>query len=148
VEVPSYEDMVRQLSAKAVRCLGAAPAHWVADYFRLKKAPTARALSELVNEGQLIEIAVEGWEDPVLVHIENIDLLEQAAAGQLNPTLTTLLSPFDPLVWDRARMKELFDFEFTIECYLPAEKRRYGYYLLPILHQGTLDWKVGRQSPS
>jgi uncharacterized protein len=141
IEVPSHEEMVRQLAARALCCLGAAPASWVADYFRLKRAPTARALTELINEGQLIQIAVEGWEEPVLVHIKNTGLLEQAAAGQLNPTLTALLSPFDPLVWDRSRVKALFDFEFTIECYLPAEKRRYGYYLLPILHQGEL---VGR----
>jgi uncharacterized protein len=51
------------------------------------------------------------------------------------------ISPFDPLVWDRARVKELFNFEYTIECYLPVEKRRYGYYLLPILHRGAL---IGR----
>jgi uncharacterized protein len=133
--------MVRQLSLKAVACLGAAPTRWVADYFRLKKAPTAKALHDLVEEGQLIQVAVEGWEDPALVYVENLGLIEQAAAGRLTPTLTTLLSPFDPLVWDRARAKELFGFEFTIECYLPANKRRYGYYLLPILHQGAL---IGR----
>jgi uncharacterized protein len=141
LEVPSIDDMVRQLSLKAVRCLGAAPARWVPDYFRLKKVPTARALAELVEEGKLLQVKVEGWEEPVLVHPENANLLEQAASGHLIPTLTTLLSPFDPLVWDRVRVKELFGFEFTIECYVPAAKRIYGYYLLPILHQGAL---IGR----
>jgi uncharacterized protein len=141
LEVPPYQEMVRQLSLKAVRCLGAAPARWVPDYFRQKKVPTARALAELVEEGQLLQISVEGWEEPVLVHPENTDLLEQATSGRLTPSLTTLLSPFDPLVWDRARVKELFGFDFTIECYVPAAKRIYGYYSLPILHQGAL---IGR----
>jgi hypothetical protein len=84
---------------------------------------------------------VQGWDEPALVHPDHASLIEQAASGQLNPSLTTLLSPFDPLVWDRVRVKELFHFEYTIECYLPVEKRRYGYYLLPILHQGSL---IGR----
>ncbi|CAJ9685515.1 winged helix DNA-binding domain protein [Burkholderia pseudomallei] len=56
-------------------------------------------------------------------------------------TVTTLLSPFDPVVWDRRRASALFDFDYTIECYTPAHKRRYGYFCLPILHRGRL---VGR----
>jgi len=52
-----------------------------------------------------------------------------------------LLAPFDPVVWDRARALELFGFEYRIEVYTPAARRRYGYYVLPILHQGAL---VGR----
>jgi uncharacterized protein YcaQ len=141
MQAPSYAEMVRQLSAKAVQCLGASLARWTPDYFRLKKADTRRALAELVAEGLLHEVTVEGWEEPALVHHENLSLLERAATGQLNASYTTLLSPFDPLVWDRERVKTLFDFEFTIECYLPAAKRRYGYYLLPVLHRGRL---IGR----
>jgi uncharacterized protein YcaQ len=52
-----------------------------------------------------------------------------------------LLSPFDPVVWDRARALELFGFDYKIEVYTPAARRRYGYYSLPILNDGTL---VGR----
>jgi uncharacterized protein YcaQ len=55
-----------------------------------------------------------------------------------------LLSPFDPLVWDRARALELFGFDYRIECYTPAAKRRYGYFTLPILHRGKL---IGRLDP-
>jgi uncharacterized protein len=141
IEVPAFEETIRQLSLKAVQSLGAARRGWVPDYFRLKKVPTFKALRDLTAEGQLVEVPVEDWEEPVLVHPSQLEFLEQAETGRITPSLTTLLSPFDPLVWDRRRAKELFDFEFTIECYVPAEKRRYGYYLLPILHQGRL---IGR----
>ena len=64
--------------------------------------------------------------------------------------MTTLLTPFDPLVWDRSRVKALFDFDFLLECYLPEAKRKYGYYTLTILHRGALagrlDAKAHRQA--
>jgi uncharacterized protein YcaQ len=59
----------------------------------------------------------------------------------LNPTVTTLLSPFDPIVWDRRRALELFGFDYRLECYTPAEKRQYGYFTLPVLRRGQL---IGR----
>jgi hypothetical protein len=59
----------------------------------------------------------------------------------LQPTLTTVLSPFDPIVWDRRRALDLFGFDYRLECYTPAEKRRYGYFTLPLLRRGAL---VGR----
>jgi uncharacterized protein len=75
------------------------------------------------------------------VHPDNAGLAEEVLSGGLRPTVTTLLSPFDPVVWDRARALELFDFDDKIEVDTPAAKRRYGYYSLPILHDGAL---VGR----
>ncbi len=72
---------------------------------------------------------------------EKLPLLQAAANGELAATYTTLLSPFDPLVWDRERARQFFNFDFSLECYLPAPKRVYGYYLLPVLHRGAL---VGR----
>jgi uncharacterized protein YcaQ len=75
------------------------------------------------------------------VHPDNAELAETAVCGELRPSLTTLLSPFDPVVWDRARALELFGFEYRIEVYTPAARRRYGYYSLPILHRGEL---IGR----
>jgi uncharacterized protein YcaQ len=77
----------------------------------------------------------------VYVHPDHADLLEQAARGALQPTLTTVLSPFDPIVWDRRRALDLFGFDYRLECYTPAEKRRYGYFTLPLLRRGAL---VGR----
>ncbi len=140
-QTPSREEMLRELAAKAVRCLGVAKAAWAPDYFRLPKRETAAALGELLEQGRLQTVSVQGWDEPALVHPDNLPLLEAARAGCLQATYTTLLSPFDPLVWDRARARDLFGFDFSIECYLPAARRRYGYYLLPILHQGRL---VGR----
>ncbi|MGY3039323.1 uncharacterized protein YcaQ [Rhodanobacter sp. TND4EL1] len=126
---------------EAVRALGVTPAAWIADYFRLKPRVTDRELAPLLASGELLAVPVEGWDSPGYIHGDHAELLEKAMAGRLRPTLTTLLSPFDPLVWDRQRALAMFDFEYTIECYTPAAKRRYGYFVLPILHRGRL---IGR----
>ena len=131
----------RRFILDSVRALGVTQARWVADYYRLKPAVTDRELSPLVASGELVEVAVADWKVPGYVHPDHADLLAQAARGGLRATLTTLLSPFDPLIWDRARAQAMFGFEYTIECYVPAARRRYGYYVLPILRRGRL---VGR----
>ncbi|MGB9751326.1 MAG: hypothetical protein C0183_11600 [Roseiflexus castenholzii] len=134
----------RILTLAAAQALGAAPARWLADYFRTSKAETARIAAALAAEGALMTAHVEGWRDPVYIHPDNLPLARAAAAGALCSTVTTLLSPFDPVVWDRRRALELFGFDYRIECYTPASKRRYGYFTLPILHRGAL---VGRLDP-
>jgi len=99
-------------------------------------------IPELVREGYLIPVQVEGLgEKPLYVHKQNSALLEQALQGRLRATHTTILSMFDPLVTDRSRARELFNFDYQIECYTPAPKRIYGYFVLPILHKGKL---IGR----
>lgn len=146
-QLPPKEETQRALVLKAVRALGVTGARWVADYFRFGK-DEARAvpgmLAELAAEGALLAAQVEGCAGPAYIHPDHAALAEAAAAGALVPTLTTLLSPFDPLVWDRARTRAVFGFDYTIECYTPAPKRRYGYFCLPILHRGEL---VGRLDP-
>jgi len=141
------EETQRALLLKAVRALGVASERWVADYFRFNR-DEARAvpgmLAELAAQGALLEAQVEEWGGPAYVHPDHAALAEAAAAGAVVPTLTTLLSPFDPLVWDRRRTHAVFGFDYTIECYTPAAKRRYGYFCLPILHRGSL---VGRLDP-
>ncbi len=127
--------------AQSVRALGVTRARWIADYFRLKPRVDETELASLVADGSLVEVAVKGWPDKGYIHRDHLALAMRAAGGRLRATRTVLLSPFDPLVWDRARALAMFDFEYTIECYLPAAKRRYGYYSLPILHGGRL---VGR----
>ena len=84
---------------------------------------------------------MRGWENPAYVHAGHVELARLAVAGKLRASHTTLLSPFDPVVWDRSRASALFGFDYTIECYVPEAKRRYGYFVLPILHRGAL---VGR----
>lgn len=125
----------------SVRALGITQARWIADYYRLKPAVDDTELAPLVATGELAMVPVQGWSTPGYVHRDHAALLDKARAGRLRATHTTLLSPFDPLVWDRARAQSMFDFEYAIECYTPAPKRRYGYYVLPILHRGSL---VGR----
>lgn len=125
----------------SVRALGVTQARWIADYYRLKPTVRATELEPLLASGQLLEVQVRGWLAPGYVHRDHAALLDQAIAGRLRATHTALLSPFDPVVWDRARALAMFGFEYTIECYTPASKRRYGYYVLPILHRGAL---VGR----
>lgn len=125
----------------SVKALGIAPATWIADYHRLKPAVSEQELIPLLDSGQLLSVAVAGWRRPAYVHHEQAVLLEEAVRGRLRATHTTVLSPFDPLVWDRARVSAMFDFDYTLECYTPAAKRRYGYFVLPLLHRGRL---IGR----
>jgi uncharacterized protein YcaQ len=138
---PSYGEVRRTLALKAVRALGVSVARWAPDYFRTPKKGIADLLEGLADEGALLRARIEDWGEPAYVHPDNAELAEAAVSGGLRPSLTTLLSPFDPVVWDRARTSELFGFEYRIEVYTPAARRRYGYYSLPILHRGAL---VGR----
>src|ERR687894_980973 len=138
---PTPAEVRRALALKAVRALGVASPRWVPDYFRTPKRGVVGLLQGLADEGELLRAGIEGWEEPAYVHPENAGLAEEVVPGGLRSAVTTLLSPFDPVVWDRARALELFGFEYRIEVYTPAARRRYGYYSLPILHRGAL---VGR----
>jgi uncharacterized protein len=138
---PNEQEVRRALALKTVRALGVTVDRWVPDYFRTPKKGVARLLEELADEGELIRAGIEGLDEPAYVHPDNAGTAEKILSGRLRSTVTTLLSPFDPVVWDRARALELFDFEEKIEVYTPAARRRYGYYSLPVLHDGAL---VGR----
>jgi uncharacterized protein len=144
VQLPPIDEVRRTLALKAVRALGVTTARWTADYFRTRKLETAALVKRLADEGELLQVAVEDWPEAAYIHPDNAGLAEAAAAGTLAPELTTLLSPFDPLVWDRARALAMFGFDYRIECYTPAPKRRYGYFTLPILQRGAL---IGRLDP-
>jgi uncharacterized protein YcaQ len=142
--LPSSEELHRTLALRAVRALGIALPAWVPDYFRQPKKGMLKQLEALAREGLLLRVEVEGFEGSAYMHPDRTDLIKHAASGDMEPALTTLLSPFDPLVWDRNRAHELFGFDYRIECYTPAAKRRYGYFTLPILHRGQL---IGRLDP-
>jgi uncharacterized protein YcaQ len=139
--VPAAHETVTALTEKAVRSLGIARAEWVADYYRLPKKVLPGVLAELADRGVILPVAVNGWDVSGYVHRDHRGLVSRALAGKLEPTLTTILSPFDPIVWDRARASALFDFDYRLECYTPEPKRQYGYFTLPILYRGAL---VGR----
>ena len=138
-QMPHIGETRRQLALRAVKALGVAKAGWIADYYRTRR-PHAD-LGALADAGELLRASVQGWNEAVYIHPDHLELARQAGAGRLAPTVTSLLSPFDPIVWDRRRALELFGFDYRLECYTPAPKRRYGYFCLPILRRGVL---VGR----
>lgn len=130
-----------QFIERAIAALGITQARWVHDYFRLKPRLKDADLDALVDAGAVHRVSVEGWDAPAYVHQRHTALLKKAVAGQLTATQTALLSPFDPVVWDRERASTLFGFDYRIECYTPEAKRVYGYFVLPILCHGEL---IGR----
>ncbi|MCK2083011.1 winged helix-turn-helix domain-containing protein [Aeromonas sp. 3925] len=140
-DLPSVEQAQRDMVRASCRALGLVKTGWVADYYRLKRGKYDALLHQLADEGELLPVRVEGWQHGAFVHASLADELAQAQAGSLKATHTAVLSPFDPLVWDRKRASELFGFDYRIECYTPAPKRQYGYFVLPLLHRGKL---VGR----
>jgi uncharacterized protein len=119
-------DAVRELMRLSARALGIATAGDLRDYFRLPLADARKAVAELVEAGVLEEVVVETWRNPAYV-------VKAAPVPRKSPFCASLLSPFDPLVWERSRTERLFGFSYRIEIYTPAGKRRHGYYVLPFL---------------
>ena len=139
--VPSRDAVNQHWTLAAVKAMGLAPARWIGDYFRHAGRVPRPHPDSLVATGALLSISVEGWAHPAYVHPDHAKLLRAAQDNMLQPSYSTLLSPFDPLVWDRERALTLFNFDYRIECYTPESKRKYGYFTLPILACGAL---VGR----
>lgn len=139
--VPDAAALDVALIVKAVTALGITQARWIHDYFRTKPRLKDADLEPLVAAGTLLRVAVDGWDAPGYVHAAHAPQLKKALASQLEATHTALLSPFDPVVWDRERASVFFDFDYRLECYTPEEKRVYGYFVLPILCRGEL---IGR----
>ena len=150
-EAMPVAEVQHELAARAVRALGIATPKWTADYFRsgapvhLPVADAKRVLPALEAEGLVHRIEVPGIGGPAWIDAGQLERLEELRAGRLRPTLTTFLSPFDNLTWNRHRGEALWDFPYRIEVYTPAPKRIYGYYSMPILHRGRI---VGRLDPS
>ena len=130
---PSEHDARKQLLVRSAIAQGVATASDLADYYRQKLATVKPLIAELVEEGELREVAVDGWTEKAFVH-RNAKLPKQLHA-------TALLSPFDSLVWCRPRNERLFNFHYRIEIYTPKEKRKFGYYVLPFMMNGEM---VGR----
>ncbi len=119
------EEAQRELLRLAARAHGIATAGDLADYYRMPVREARPRIAELVEADELREVRIEGWREPAYIHPE--------ARVPRRIDVATLRSPFDPVVWTRARVARLFDFEYRIEIFVPRAKRRWGYYVLPFL---------------
>jgi uncharacterized protein len=140
----SLADAHDQFVLNTIQALGVTKAEWIPDYFRLNKTDAKAALKRLEKQDRLMTVEVEGWKTPGYIHPDNRKQVETAARGRIPHSKTTFLSPFDPLVWDRKRALDLFNFDYKIEVYTPASRRKYGYFTLPILYNNAL---IGRLDP-
>jgi uncharacterized protein YcaQ len=137
---PSVDDAHREIVRMASRALGVATRADISNYFYLGAAATTTAIRDLVEDGDLIPVTVEGWKDRAYL-----------AAGAAQPrrvAARAVLAPFDSLVFDRARVERLFGMRYRIEIYTPPPKRVYGYYVMPFLLGenlvGRVDLKADR----
>ena len=127
------DEALRELTLRAAAALGVGTEADIRDYFRLAAGQVKPVIAELVAEGELECVDVDGWSAPAYLR-----------PGRPIPRLdrgTALLCPFDPLIFFRPRVQRLFEFHYRIEIYTPAAQRHYGYYVWPFLLDGQL---VGR----
>ncbi|MFZ2964714.1 MAG: crosslink repair DNA glycosylase YcaQ family protein, partial [Rhodoglobus sp.] len=136
-EVPE-RDAVRELVRTSARALGIGTVRDIADYYRILQTPAKAAILELVDAGELLPVTVPGWGRPAYLHRDaRIPRRIEAVA---------LLSPFDPIVWERERTLRMFGFHYRIEIYTPAPKRVFGYYTLPLLIDEALAGRIDLKS--
>lgn len=131
---PERHEAYRELLVLAVRHHGIGTVRDLADYYRLHVATARTTLAELAGEGAISLVEVPGWNGPVYI--------DPAARLPRRAQPTSLLSPFDSLIWERERTERLFGFRYRIEIYVPREKRVFGYYVLPFLLHGDLVARV------
>jgi uncharacterized protein YcaQ len=142
----SEEDALRHRLLSRYRAVGLLAGQAAADIIYSTGSVTDRSrwTAELVEDGTLVPVAVEGVRHLRYLLAEERPLLEAAASRSRRSPAITFLAPLDPLVWDRRLLRELFGFDYTWEVYVPAAKRRYGYYVLPLLFGDRI---VGRIEP-
>lgn len=141
----SVQRATRRATERSIRALGIASRSEIWQYFtRWRYEDLPVVLAEFERKKIIFPVKIEGFKDKWYVHTDDLEELDALQHGAWEPR-TTLLSPFDPLIADRKRLKKLWDFDFGIEIYVPKEKRKYGYYVLPILHGDRL---IGRIDPT
>lgn len=128
------EQGARELVTRASSALGIATEADLRDYYRLRPERSRKAVTELVEAGELQPVMVSGWQAPAYRHRD--------ARTPRRITGAALLCPFDPLIWDRARTERLFGFRYRIEIYVPEHRRSHGYYVFPFLLDGELVARV------
>jgi uncharacterized protein YcaQ len=119
------EEAERELLRIAARAHGIGTAKDLADYFRMKMGAARPRIAELVEAGDLLEVAVEGWRETAYLY--------RGAAVPERVEAASLISPFDPLIWTRPRVERLFGFDYRVEIFVPPAQRRWGFYVLPFL---------------
>ncbi|RRO16121.1 winged helix-turn-helix domain-containing protein [Saccharopolyspora rhizosphaerae] len=131
---PEDAEAVRGLVERSAEALGVGTEADLRDYYRLSPEQSKQAVAELVDDGVLEPVAGRGWRQTAYRHAEA--RTPRAITGR------ALLSPFDPLIWERARTERLFGFRYRIEIYVPEAQRQYGYYVFPFLLDGELVARV------
>jgi uncharacterized protein YcaQ len=131
---PDREQAQRELVRIAARAHGVATGSDLRDHFRLRLDEAAVAVASLVEEGALLPVQVEGWRQQAY--------LWPGAVVPRRVRASTLVSPFDPLLWERPRVQRLFGVDYRIEIYVPVAKRVHGYYVLPFLHDEAIRARV------
>jgi len=130
----SEADAQRGLLLRAITALGVGTEKDIRDYFRQDPVPAKAGLAELLEEGTIEPVQVQGWKQPAYM-LPGLKVPRKITAS-------ALLSPFDSLIWERARTERLFDFHYRLEIYTPAHKRVYGYYVLPFLHHERIAARI------
>jgi hypothetical protein len=149
LEAVSSDDFARWHVERSLHALGAATELDLARYLTFPRfAPGVRraALRTMLERGEVTEITVEGSTLRWLALTRDVPALAAAARASMPSRGTTLLAPFDSLLWYRDRVKRLFGFDYRIEVYTPSPRRVHGYYTLPILHDGQLIGRVDAKS--
>jgi len=144
---PTVEERDRFWVERGIRALGVCLPRHGGDYTWMKVTSSRPVVESLAKDGILVPVTGELWNGEtvqLVIHRDNLPLLQQAADGKLTAGRTTFLSPFDNLFWAIHRDEQFWGFKKSLECYLPASKRTYGYFCLPILHKDRL---IGRFDP-